>query len=259
MFYINQKQNNYSMESVTIVTGGSGVIGLAVARKILSLGGVVVLVGRDQARIENSLTLLDSNISNVSFVLLDLAVTDSAERLFNEVFDRYGRVDNLVCCHGTAMMSTVARTKDSDLQEMVESNLLSVFRLLRVSASKLSVGGGIVLLSSSAGMHGERGLAAYGMTKGALTPLLQAFAQEVAPKQIRINAVSAGYVESNLTQKLYKYVPESKLKENLVASHLLGRGSADDIANAIYFLISPCGRWITGQILAVDGGYSIRR
>ena len=116
-----------------------------------------------------------------------------------------------------------------------------------------------MLLSSSAGLHGERGLSAYGMTKCALTALIQAYAQEIAHKKVRINAVSAGYVESDLTRNLYKYIPESKLEEKIVAAHLLGRGSADDIADAIYFLISPSSRWITGQILMVDGGYSIRR
>ena len=99
-------------------------------------------------------------------------------------------------------------------------------------------------------------MAAYAAAKGAIIPLAKSLALEWANQGIRVNVICPGYVNSELTQRLYRYVKPEQMHA-LISSHPLGQGSLEDVVNAIAFLISEKSRWITGCVLPVDGGYGI--
>ena len=246
-------------KTIAILTGATGAIGDAVSRELTSDEFVLFLVASSSASVAELKKTWSAEGDRVFASAHDLRNPDSPQALFGECAVKLGAPNHLIVCHGTGEMASVMSTSEQSLQKLIETNLLSVFRLCQQGAQSLLPGGSITILGSSAGIHGEKGLAAYGLTKGALKPLVESLAQELAPKKIRVNVVSPGYIRSKLSSEMYKYVPANQLEKGLLANHPLGLGKAADIAHMVSFLVSAKARWITGQLICVDGGYSIRR
>lgn len=244
---------------VVIITGATGAIGNAVARDLAAEQLALLLVASSSGSLTELRSKWATGGEQIFASAHDLRDSRSSCALFDECAAKLGPPNHLIMCHGFGEMSSVMSTSDQSLQKMIEMNLLSVFRLCQQAARSLLPGGSITMLGSSAGIQGEKGMAAYGMTKGALKPLVESLAQELAPKKIRVNIVSPGYIPSRLSSEMYKYLPPSQLERGLISNHPLGMGAAADVANLVSFLVSVKARWITGQLICVDGGYSIRR
>ena len=137
-------------------------------------------------------------------------------------------------------------------------NVISGFELARIISKKKYLderGASFIFISSVMGMLGQAGKVGYCLSKGALLPGAKAMALEIARKNIRVNCILPGVVETEMTNKMFDSLPEES-KKSIINMHPLGLGKANDIAYACAYLLSDATRWITGSNLVIDGGYS---
>jgi NAD(P)-dependent dehydrogenase (short-subunit alcohol dehydrogenase family) len=234
-------------DQVVVVTGGASGIGLATARLADSVGGrVVVLDVNDSALLSAKGTVrIPCDVGNATQV--QVAMT--------RVIESFGRIDSLVNCAGIAIRSSVHETDEESWRRVLDVNLSGVFLTSKCALPHFpEPGGAIVHVSSVTGIVGVRGRAAYSASKGALIALTKNMAVDYASRGIRVNCVCPGFVKTPLIGAI---LADPDRTARLTAMHPLGRlGEPDDIARAIVFLISNAASWITGQAIAVDGGFS---
>ncbi|MCE7798736.1 3-oxoacyl-ACP reductase FabG [Sphingobium sufflavum] len=238
---------------IALVTGGSRGIGFAIARRLLAAGATVVLNSRhidDSAVAELRATAPEQ----VHLELGDIAQPESARQLVRNVFSRYKRLDILVNNAGIMRPAMIGMISDEDVQATFDINLTSPIQLIQAAARLMArTGGSIVNVASVVGLEGAPGQLAYAASKAGVVGVTRAAAKELAPKGVRVNAVAPGYIETDMTQHLGDAVRDQSLQ-----SIGLGRaGSPDEVADAVLFLCSDMARYITGQILRVDGGMVI--
>lgn len=214
-----------------LITGAASGIGLATARKCEAEGARVV-----------ALDLADADVSDETAVAEFFAKLDGPP------------LDALVNSAGIAVRKTVAEQDTESWDRVMAVNVRGSYLCAKYAIPKLARGGAIVHLSSVVGLTGVRNRSAYSTSKGAIIALTRNMAMDLAPQGIRVNCVCPGFTRTPLTKGLLSDpVKEAKL----LALHPLGRlGEAEDIANAIAFLISSEAAWITGQSIAVDGGFT---
>ncbi|MEZ5403134.1 MAG: SDR family oxidoreductase [Bryobacteraceae bacterium] len=215
---------------IAVVTGSASGIGEAVAARLASEGAMVH--GLDRA-----------------------GGTDVGDEAAVEAFfARLDRVDVLVNSAGVAVRKPVAEQDAAGWDEVMRVNVRGTYLCSRFAAPKMPQGGSVVNLASVVGVMGVRNRAAYSTTKGAIVALTRNMALDYAGVGIRVNCVCPGFTRTNLTKGL---LSDKESERKLLALHPLGRlGEAADIANAIAFLASDEASWITGQAIAVDGGFT---
>jgi NAD(P)-dependent dehydrogenase (short-subunit alcohol dehydrogenase family) len=187
-----------------------------------------------------------------------IAVDVSDESRVRAAFERIradlGRVDVLVNNAGIAARQPVDEAREGDWSRVFDVNVKGAFFCSKYALPLMRAGGSIIHLSSVTGITGVRSRAAYSASKGALAALTRNMALDYASRGIRVNCVCPGFVRTPLTSAL---TADAARCERLTALHPLGRlGEPEDIANAIVFLASDEGSWITGHALVVDGGFS---
>lgn len=251
--------NPFSLEGKTIVvTGASSGIGQQCAISCSQMGARVVLIARNEQRLAE--TFSQMNDEGHLSVSIDLTDFDVLKEKVKEIVSAVGPIDGLVNCAG---ISTTLPLKLMDAQKMDEffhSNVFSAIELTRYFCQMGNVkkdGASFIFLSSIMGMVGDNGKSLYSMTKGALLSAVRSLACEYARKKIRFNAISPGAILTPINQDL-PHMKNPEARAALEAKHLLGLGETTDIANACVYLLSDASRWITGQNLIVDGGYTAR-
>ena len=236
---------------VVIIFGASGGIGSALARQLSDAGSKVILV----ARVTNRLDIVADELKSESFSL-DATDSGAVDRCFDQIIEKHGRVDGVVNCAGSLLLKPAHLTTDEDWAAVLGNNLASAFHILRAATARMmkTGGGSIVLMSSAVAQRGMINHEAIAAAKAGVVGLALSAAATYARYKIRINCVAPGLTRTPLTQALTKN--ETSLKMS-AALHPLGRiGEPDEVASAIKWFLSSDQSWVTGQVLAVDGGLS---
>ena len=239
---------------IALVTGASRGIGRAVAVELSRLGAEVALVGRDREALQESVTACTNARPGAEAAFFEGNVTDRAamDRIVGEVTSRFGRLDCAVANAGQSVDALLLRLKTETIDHLLDVNLKSAFHLCAAVAKPMMKqrSGSIVLMTSIVGITGNAGQAAYAASKAGLIALCKSLAKELGSRNIRVNAVAPGLIETAMTEKM----PDAA-REFLIKQAALGRaGKPEDVSGVVAFLCSDAAGYITGQTLVVDGG-----
>jgi 3-oxoacyl-[acyl-carrier protein] reductase len=240
---------------VALITGGTRGIGWAVARVFAKHGACVVITGRDGARAAARAEELSQAYGEPAHgVGCDNADPAEIRACHRKVRERTGRLDILVNNAGVLGDGLVGMMSDQMIQNTMSINTIGAVHHLQLAARAMrKSGGSIVNVTSIMGVVGAAGTVAYSTSKAALVGLTLAAAKELAPTGIRVNAIAPGFIETDLTNALS---PERNAER--LASIGMGRaGLPEDIAGTALFLASDLSRYVTGQVIGVDGGMLI--
>lgn len=237
---------------VALVTGASRGIGQAISLKLAAEGIFVVATATSEAGAEATVAAITAQGGAGLAVKLDVTNSAEVEALFKKIVAEQGRLDILVNNAGITKDGLMMRMKDNDWDSVLDTNLKGSFLCLR-EASKIMTKaryGRVINISSVVGEMGNPGQANYCASKAGLFGLTKSAARELAKRNITVNAVAPGFIETDMTAVLPEKGREALL-QNIPMERL---GSVDDIAHAVSFLISPQAGYITGQVLSVNGG-----
>jgi len=235
-----------------LVTGATSGIGLATARRLAQEGAAVICSARTKDRLDQVVSELpgDRHMS----LAFDAAREEDVAAAGTTLNNANRVLDAAVMCAGQHFLRPLQLSKAAHFQESLTANVLSALLCTKMTVRLAAKeGASIVWLASVAALIGNAGETAYAASKGALISACRSLATELAPKRIRVNTIAPGVVETPMSEQwLIQMTPEQR--EGVRARHLLGFGSAEDVAAAIAFLVSDDSRWITGTCLTVDGG-----
>lgn len=240
-----------------LVTGASSGLGRAAAIRFAECGARVVLGGRNAERLALTQAALkgDGHIAACA----DLTDADAVADWVKAQAAAVGALHGVFHAAGIEMVRPIRLTKQAQIDELFGSSIFAAVGIARAAASKgvMADGGSVVFMSSVAGLRGTAGMAVYSAAKAAIDGLVRSVACELAPRRIRVNALAAGAVVTDMHARL-----TATLGAEAVADyehrHLLGFGSTDDVNNAALFLLTDASRWVTGTTLVLDGGYTVR-
>lgn len=239
-------------DQVAIITGASRGIGRCIALAMAEKGAKLVL----SARSEDALTKLVDEIKAAGgeavAVVADVAKSEDADKLVAAANESFGRVDILINNAGITRDGLLLRMKDEDWDAVLDTNLKGAFVCTRAVAKVMSKQryGRIINISSVVGEMGNPGQANYSASKAGMIGLTKSNAKELARRNVTVNAITPGYIVTDMTDDL-----GDKAKEELSSQIPLGRlGEADDVVHAVLFLASRGAGYITGQALGVNGG-----
>jgi 3-oxoacyl-[acyl-carrier protein] reductase len=233
---------------VYLVIGATSAIGTEVCRQLKTTGGRVVPAGRQA----DKLALLEQEFETQAFQV-DAAYPDTIESLIQQVSEIYTHLDGVVNCIGSLLLKPAHLTTEAEWLTTLTTNLGSAFTTVRAATkAMLHTGGSIVLVSSAAARIGLANHEAIAAAKAGIIGLTLSAAASYGARGIRVNCVAPGLVKTPLTARITEN--EAALKTSQ-AMHALGRiGEPADVASAIVWLLDPANRWVTGQVLGVDGG-----
>ncbi len=251
--------NPFTLEHKNIiVTGASSGIGRQVAVSCSRMGAKVGLMGRSKERLEETLALLaGEGHQAISYDLTDL---EHQKELVEEIVGRQGAIHGLVNCAGISTVLPLKLMKYEKVEEFFKTNVYAAIELTRQVLNVKNVskdGASVIFFGSVMGVVGENAKSLYSMTKGALIAGARSLAIEYAHRKVRVNVVSPGVVETAINRS-QPYLADPEQRKVTEAMHPLGIGTTEDIANACVYLLSDASRWVTGQNMVVDGGYTIK-
>ncbi|MER7004775.1 SDR family oxidoreductase [Dactylosporangium sp. NPDC000555] len=244
---------------IVAVTGAGSGIGRAVAERLLSSGDTVVAVGRRAALLD---TLAAAAPADGAVVPVPMDITDPAapERLRTLVAERFGRLDGLVNCAGLARFAPLESARLDDLDRMLAVNLRAPAALIQALLPALVEGrGSVVNVTSVGGVLAMPGRSFYGATKAAINSLTRSLARELAPR-VRVNAIVPGPVDTPMYDDLGLAPAQTRaLRDGLLDSTPMARfGRPDEVARWVQTLLDrDMSGWVTGALIAVDGGRSV--
>ncbi|XP_049311389.1 uncharacterized oxidoreductase TM_0325-like [Bactrocera dorsalis] len=242
---------------VVIVTGASSGIGAAAAVEFAKQGSKVVITGRNEANLKATEAACKAANSKVEILLIVADVTTDAEKIIKATIDKFGQLDVLVNNAGYGEMGSILDINVDQFDRVMNTNLRSVFLLTKYAAPHLvKTQGNIVNVSSVAGLRSFPTSSVYCTSKAALDQFTRCIALDLAPKNVRVNAVNPGTIVTEFHKRIglteAEYV---KFLEHAKSTHALGRvGAAKEVADAIIFLASDSSSFITGATLPIDGG-----
>jgi NAD(P)-dependent dehydrogenase (short-subunit alcohol dehydrogenase family) len=251
-YKLNLRRKMSSNAPVSIITGASTGIGLA-TRQLLSAKGQTVY----------NLDFQDPEDGG-HFIFCDVRKKTSVQKAVAEVFEKEGRIDHVFANAGIHLFANLEETSEEELNNLIATNILGTFYLLQevIPTMKAKGYGRIVLMGSDQSFVGKGSSAAYGLTKGATAQLTKSTAIDYAPYNILVNCICPGTIETPLLHKAVAHfskvrdVPQKQVYRSLDTIQPLGRiGQPKEIAEVVVFLLSEQNSFMTGSIVAADGGY----
>jgi len=245
-------KHSTSSPNVGLIVGASGEIGTAVAKKLADQGLKLYVTARTNMAKVNA---LGEKLSAVTPCELDLRNSEQIEHLCETIYEKEGRLDVLVNCAAINIENPAPAMTDKDWNEVIEINLTGAFRLCRSVAKYMMVGryGKIVTVSSVAASTGGRGQINYAAAKAGLESMTRVLALELGRKNITVNSVAPGCIETRMTSRVRHEYGE-KILENIALRRF---GTPEEIAELIRFLVSDACTYMTGQVIRIDGGYML--
>jgi 3-oxoacyl-[acyl-carrier protein] reductase len=237
---------------VAIVTGASRGIGRAIALAMAARGAKVVASARNAAALDELVEQIEEQGGEAVAVAADVSVEADAGTLIDRAVAAFGRVDILVNNAGITRDALLLRMKSEDWDAVLDTNLKGAFLCTRAAARVMSKqrSGRIINISSVVGQMGNAGQASYCSSKAGLLGLTKSVARELARRNVTVNAVTPGYIISDMTDDM-----TDKAREAMIEQIPLARpGEAEDVANVVVFLASDLASYVTGQVLGVNGG-----
>jgi 3-oxoacyl-[acyl-carrier protein] reductase len=238
--------------TVAMVTGASRGIGRAIAVRLATEGMHVVCTGRDEAALADTVAAIEAVGGHAEAVAFDVADRDATAASIASVVERLGRIDVLVNNAGLTRDQLFVRMKSDDWREVMAADLDGVFHVTQPVAKQMmrQRAGRIVNITSVVGLMGNPGQANYAAAKAALIGLTKSLARELGSRNITVNAVAPGYIQTAMTEGLSD-AQRDALLANLAIERL---GTPEDVAEAVAFLVGTGGSYITGTVLNVSGG-----
>ncbi len=240
-------------DKVVIVTGAGRGIGAAIARTYAEVGANVVLAARTEAQLEEVAADVRAAGGEALVVPCDVSELDVLDDLVDRTVETFGGVDIVVNNAGGSMPNAFLDTSVRAFEKAFHFNVTTAFRLTQLAVPHMldREGASVVNISSAIGRMSDRGFAAYGTAKGALTHLTRLLAADLAPR-VRVNGIAVGSVATSALQVV---LDSDEIHDEMVARTPLKRlGDPTDIAAAALWLASPAGSWVTGKVVEVDGG-----
>lgn len=240
-------------KKVALVTGASRGIGREIALKLAQKGtNIVINYVHNKEKAEETAREIEKYNVETLVVKADVSIFDDVKNMVDKAIEKFGSIDILVNNAGITRDALIMRMKEEDFDKVIQVNLKGAYNCIK-SVSRIMMkkrSGRIISISSVVGLIGNVGQINYAAAKAGLIGMTKTAAKELAPRNITVNAVAPGMIETEMTDKL-----NDKVKEEILKNIPLNRfGSTSDIANAVAFLASDEVAYITAQVINVNGG-----
>lgn len=245
-----------SERKAAIVTGASRGIGRAAALRLAKMGmNIVFTYNSGIEAAEETKALCEAEGVEVLAVQADVSSSENCDQLVEQTMDAFGRVDVLVNNAGITRDGLIIRMTDEQFDQVIDTNLKGAFYMMRAVSKQMMKqrSGRIINISSVVGVMGNAGQVNYAASKAGVIGMTKSLARELASRKVTVNAIAPGMIETDMTA-----VMSEKAKEAMKAAIPAGEmGKPEDIAGTIAFLAGEESRYITGQVICVDGGMAI--
>ena len=244
-------------QQVALITGGNAGIGKAIALKLAAEGARLVLWGTNtqtgQATLEEIIKAVPG--ADITFDVVDVAQTAAVDAAMKQLLETKGQIDILINNAGITADQLLMKMTEDEWDRVISINLKGCFNTCRAVIRPMlkAKKGRIVNISSIVGRVGNPGQVNYAASKAGMIGLTKALAKEVAARGILVNCIAPGFIQTPMTDRLSEMQKEAILKQ-IPLGHM---GQPSDIANAVWFLVSPLTNYVTGQVLTIDGGMAM--
>ncbi len=239
-------------DKVSIITGGARGIGKAIALKFAEEGSLIAICDINPEELEKARKEIEAKGRHVLAEKVDVANFADVQKFVQKALDKFNKINILINNAGITRDGLLIRMNDTDWDAVLNVNLKGTFNCTKMVAKAMMKerAGKIVNIASIIGIVGNAGQANYAASKGGIIAFTKSAAKELASRNINVNAIAPGFIETHMTAKL-----SQDAKDGIMKRIPLGKwGSVDDIANTALFLVSDASAYITGQVVQVDGG-----